>query len=138
MSAYNVLVTREGDAWLADAVDVPGAHTWAKNLPTLDHDIREAIALAEDLPEGAEADLSIAYAYRTGDDNLDMLSQAVRLARARISRELREIEKATADAVRQMVDGPAHLSVRDAAALLDISPQRVSQLAPKSARGAAA
>jgi predicted RNase H-like HicB family nuclease len=55
---YPVVVTREGDAWLADVPDLPGAHTWAKNLPGLDRSVREVIALVEDLPEGAETRLS--------------------------------------------------------------------------------
>lgn len=43
---YGVIVTREDDAWLADASDVAGTRTRAKNLPSLDHNVREAIALA--------------------------------------------------------------------------------------------
>ncbi|BCJ65119.1 type II toxin-antitoxin system HicB family antitoxin [Polymorphospora rubra] len=65
--AYRVIVTREDDAWLADVPDLPGTQTFARNLPSLDANVREAIALTEDLPEGAEVDLAISYEYRTGD-----------------------------------------------------------------------
>lgn len=59
--SYRVVVTRERDAWLADVPALAGAHTWAKNLPALDRNVREAIALAEDRPDGAEASLAIDY-----------------------------------------------------------------------------
>ena len=58
---YRVVVTREGDAWLADVPDVPGAHTWARNLLGLDGAVREVIALVEDLPDGAEPNLRLAH-----------------------------------------------------------------------------
>ncbi len=63
---YHVVVTREGESWLADVPDVAGAHTWAKNQLSLDRNVREAIALAEDLPDGAEDGLVLDYHDATG------------------------------------------------------------------------
>jgi predicted RNase H-like HicB family nuclease len=131
MSTYRVVVRRESEAWLADAPDLEGVHTWARSLRTLHRAIREAIALAEDLPDGAEDDLDIAFEYRTGDDLLDA---AARLSdeRHQLARQMARVERETAGMARQVTGGSRALSVRDAATLLRISPQRVSQLAPKS------
>lgn len=38
--SYRVVVTREDGAWLADVPTLDGAHTWARNLPTLDLAVR--------------------------------------------------------------------------------------------------
>jgi hypothetical protein len=67
MNTYRVTVAREGTAWLATAADVPGVHTWEHDLTALDRSIREAIAGIEDLPDGAEADMSLDYDFRPGD-----------------------------------------------------------------------
>lgn len=64
---YKVSVTREDDAWVADVPDLQGVRTWARDLPTLDRSVREAVALAEDLPDGAEAGLRLDYRYDIGN-----------------------------------------------------------------------
>lgn len=69
--AYRVVVTREDESWLADVPGVPGTHTWAKDLPALDASVREVIALVEDLPQGAEAELNLCYEYHACDAHLD-------------------------------------------------------------------
>jgi predicted RNase H-like HicB family nuclease len=127
MTGYDVTVTREGQSWLADAPDVPGTHTWSRTLRALDRSIREAIALAEDLPEGAEAVLEIQYTYRTGDPELDEAAAQVRALRARLAAAERELVARTTELAGQIVR-QLGLSVRDAAALLDVSSQRISQV----------
>jgi hypothetical protein len=131
---YHVVVTRENDAWLADVPGLPGTHTWAKNLPGLDRSIREAIALIEDLPDGAEADLRLDYEYNIGDPELNELTAGLRAERERIQREEHELAERTAIAAGRLVTG-ASMSVRDAATLLAVSPQRISQVAPRAGRG---
>jgi hypothetical protein len=42
---------------------------------------REAVALTEDLPEGAEPGLAIEYTYRTGDAELDEQAAQLRADR---------------------------------------------------------
>lgn len=130
---YRVIVTREGDAWLADVPGVEGTHTYAKNLPGLDRNVREAIALAEDLPDGAEAGLALEYEYETGDEVLDRITAEVRAERERIAIAERELADRTA---KLAVELTQHMSVRDAAALLRVSPQRISQMAPRKSRAA--
>ncbi len=125
---YRVVVTREDGRWLADVPDVPGTHTWARNLVGLDTSVREAIALAEDLPEGVEPELELSYEYHTGDDQLDDAAAQLRLKRERMEAELALITQRTAELAREMAET---YSVRDAAMLLGVSPQRISQIAAR-------
>ncbi len=129
---YRVVVTREGESWLADVLDVAGTHTWAKNLPSLDRSVREAIALAEDLPDGAEGGLALDYGYSTGHADWDAQAAELRAERERVSRAERELAERTAELAGRLVRGG--LSVRDVAVLLRVSPQRISQVAPRKSR----
>jgi hypothetical protein len=133
MSTYEVIVTREGDAWLADVPAMAGTHTWAKNLPGLDRNLREAIALAEDLPEGAEGELDLSYEYHTGDPDLDAQTAAVRAERAQLNSAEQNLTERTALLADRIVHQRG-MSVRDCATLLRVSPQRVSQVAPTRTR----
>ena len=128
--SYRVVVTREGNHWLADVPELQGAHTYARNLPTLDQAVREVIVLAADLPDDAMPELVIDYDYHTGDPELDTTAVEVRRLR-RQAGELAATAAAQTEqaAIRLVARG---LSVRDAAALLGISPQRVSQLTAKA------
>ena len=130
---YRVVVTREDDAWLADVPDLPGAHTYARNLPSLDQSVREVIAMIEDLPDGAEANLRLTYEYRTGDSAIDETTSKLRAERERIRRDQEWLVERTIEVARDLV-ARHRMSVRDAAALLSVAPQRISQVAPTGAR----
>jgi predicted transcriptional regulator len=132
VTTYHVVVTREGDAWLAIATNVDGAHSWAKNLPNLDRDIREAIAAVLDLADGAEPDLDVDYEYRTGNTKHDAMAENVRTARQRLAAQAASVERDTVAAIRTLA--ARGYSVRDVAALLAVSPQYVSQVAPARGR----
>ncbi len=128
--SYRVVVTREDGHWLADVPGLQGAHTYGRSLPTLDQAVREVVVLAADLPDGAMPELILEYAYHTGDEELDSAALEVR----RLRRQADELASAAAartgqTAVKLVAKG---LSVRDVAALLGISPQRVSQLTAKA------
>ena len=129
------MVTREGDHWLADVPLLQGAHTHARSLPTLDRSVREVIALAADLPDEAMPGLSLVWEYHTGSTELDGAAAAVRIERARIDAEARTLTERTADLARTLVRDHG-LSVRDAAAVLGVSPQRIGQLVPGGTRKA--
>ena len=128
--AYRVVVTREDSQWLADIAELEGAHTYARSLPSLDQAVREVIVLADDLPDEVMPELIIDYDYHTGDPDLDEVTGEVR----RLRRQADELAATAATrtgqvAVKLVARG---LSVRDAAAMLGISPQRVSQLTART------
>jgi DNA-binding NarL/FixJ family response regulator len=127
---YQVVVTREDEHWLADVPELQGAHTYARSLPALDQAVREVVVLAAGLPDEAMPGLSLEYDYRTGDPDLDVTALEVR----RLRREADELAAAAAARTAQAVARLATrgLSVRDIAALLGISPQRVSQLTTRA------
>ena len=126
---YRVTVTRERDAWLADVRDVPGAHTFARSLSALQRSVREVIVLMTDRPDDALDDFDLDIWYEIGDSSAAVA--AARRARA----EADHAERASAEAIRQAVaELPASLSVRDVAALLGVSYQRVAQVRAETSR----
>jgi hypothetical protein len=132
---YRVVVTREGRAWLADVPELTGAHTFARNIPGLDESVREVIAMVEDLPEGAEHSLDLAYEFHTGIPAIDDATSRLRADRERIKREEKDLAERTAQVARDLVTRYS-MSVRDAAALTGVTKQRISQVAPRKARSA--
>jgi len=123
---YRVVVTREDGHWLADVPELEGAHTYARSLPALDQAVREVIVLAADLPDEAMPDLALDYDYHTGDPELDTTALEVRRLRRQAGELAATATARTSQAAAQLA--ARGLSVRDIAALLGISPQRVSQL----------
>jgi len=128
--AYQALVTRDAGHRLAEVPGRQGAHTYARSLPALDLAVREVIVLAADLPDAAMPGLRLDFLYHTGDPELDSTALEVR----RLRRQADELAAAAAErtgevAVQLVARG---LSVRDVAALLGISPQRVSQLTARA------
>ena len=123
--SYKVVVTREGNNWLAEVPGMPGGHTYAGNLISLDDAVREVIALMEDLPEGAEAGLVLDWDFTQVDTDA---TEAVRLARRR--RAVDKEKEALATRTRELVLSfrAKGWSVRDIAGVLGVTPGRVSQL----------
>lgn len=125
-NVYRVVVTRENGSWLADVPDLDGAHTFARTLTGLVRSVREVIVLAADLPDEAMPGLPLRFEFQTGDPDVDTAAADVRALRAEADELTARATRRTGDAARTLV---AHgLSVRDAAVVLGISPQRVSQL----------
>ena len=141
---YDVTVIREGNWWLADVRGVPGAHTHAKTLAGLARCVREVIALMEDLPADTLDGIETAFHFQLPEP----LSQALRQAEA--ARDESDASQARAvEATRQAIAAVdaviPNASVRDTAALLGLSHQRVHQIKTMGAgrrhpqkRGAAA
>jgi hypothetical protein len=123
---YRVVVTREGGAWLADVPELQGAHTYARTLPALDRAVREVVVMAADLPDEDMPSLRVAYQFCTGDPAVDDTAAEIRTLREQAD-QLAATAAARTSAAAQLLVGRG-LSVRDAAAILGISPQRVSQL----------
>jgi len=128
--AYRVMVTREDGYWLADVPGLQGAHTYARGLPALDQAVREVVVLAADLPDEAMPGLALEYDYRTGDAGMDITALEVRQLRRQADELAATAAARTSEAATELV--ARGLSVRDVAALLGISPQRVSQLTARA------
>ena len=116
--AYRVIVTLEGDDWLAEIQGLAGAHTFARNLESLDRFVREVIVLAADLPDDAMAGLDLDWEYHTGDVALDGLLAQLRAERRQMDVMRAQVERETEEFARRV---GARFSVRDAAALLGVS-----------------
>lgn len=123
---YRVVVTREGDSWLADVPELSGAHTFARTLPTLDRAVREVIVLAADLPDEAMNEFALSWEYRTGDTALDEQTVQLRNLRAEADELSARASASTAAMARLLIE--RGMSVRDAAVLVGVSPQRISQM----------
>ena len=129
---FHVVVTRDGDGWMADVPALPGTHTWARTLRAFDRKVREVIGMVEDLPRRAEAALDLEMEYRTGDPVLDERAGRLRARRREQERAAVEIAGDTSELLRRFA---AQLSVGDAAVLLGVSKGRISQLRNGSGQG---
>jgi len=123
-TSYEVIVTREDGAWLADVPEVVGAHTFARTLTALRKSVREVIILMDDLPDDAE--VVISFRFDVDDETVE---EAARLGEERRALAAREanVMAGTARSVENLIE--RGYSVRDAALLLNITAGRVSQLA---------
>jgi len=130
---YRVVVRRDPDDarfWLADVHGLNGAHTSSRSLATLDRYIREVIDLVAELPDDAEDELRLEWDYHTGDPAMDKEARRLRSARTALDEAHRALAEDTAELARQLV-AERGFSVREAAALLAVSPARVDQLVQK-------
>jgi hypothetical protein len=58
---YRVIITREGDDWLAEVPELDGASTFASTLRRLGEYIREVIILGDDLPDDTVVQTEVEY-----------------------------------------------------------------------------
>ncbi len=121
---YRVIVTREGDDWLADVPELDGASTFASTLRRLREYVREVIILGDDLADDAEVQTEVEYRI---DDPAVQQAAELHQRRDRLDREADELRHQTAESIKALlVEG---YSVRDTAEIVGITPGRVSQLA---------
>ncbi len=123
-TSYEVIVTREDGAWLADVPAVPGAHTFARTLTGLRRSVREVIIVMEDLPDDAE--VAMVFRFDVDDETVAVAARLGQERRAIAAREA-DVIAGTARSVGDLIEHG--YSVRDAAELLNITAGRVSQLA---------
>jgi predicted RNase H-like HicB family nuclease len=123
-TTYDVRVTREDGAWLADVPAVEGAHTYARSLPGLKKSVREVIILMDDLDDNADVDMRLSF---HGTDQA--ITDAVKVGQQRraIAEQEAEVMASTASSVTELIK--VGYSVRDVAELLHITAGRVSQIA---------
>lgn len=130
---YEVSVTREGRRWTAEVVGLPGADAQARSLVALVKHASEAIRRVQGLPDDEEVEVRLAF---TGD--LAAIRDVIAIAdqRRRLDAELRALQVATLEAVFRL--RAESFSARDIAALIGITPGRVSQLlGPRKQKGPA-
>jgi hypothetical protein len=130
MQSYHVVVRRDPEDWrfwLADVDGLDGAHTSSRSLATLDRYVREVIILSADLPDEAEDRLQLEWTYQTGDPEVDQEAEQLRQRRAELESANRDLAAHTSALAQRLVT-TAGFSVREAAALLSISPARVDQM----------
>ena len=99
---YRVVVTVDDGKWLASIPELEGGHTYEPNLIALDWSVREVIALIEDLQEGAERFLKLAYEFDGDAADKDYLV-------AGILREQSRLRDEQATLMRQTGAAAAHL-----------------------------
>ena len=127
MHQYKVEITREGRWWMVHIPEIDGL-TQARRLSEAETMAREYIALDQNLPYD---DIKVETAsVRTGDPEIREILEMAREIRSKRAHAQQLEQEALSDAQQF-----AHwlttygVPVRDIAELLDVSPQRVSQLA---------
>lgn len=120
---YRVVFERdESGQWIARVPSVAGCHTYGRTLEQARERIREALGLWAEDADTAE----LVEEIRLPEAALEGIRQS-RRARSRAERERARATESTSEAAGVLVDDLG-LSVRDAAALLGLSHQRVQQL----------
>lgn len=121
--SYTVAVTREGRHWIADVVDLPGAHTYAGNLTSLYENIYEVIALVTNATTSERPEVELTF-----PDGDDLIARATTIGRQRAAAEeaTARAQTAATDIARSLQD--AGYSVRDIAGALQMTAGRVSQI----------
>jgi predicted RNase H-like HicB family nuclease len=121
MTTYTAACRRAGDWWAISVPELKGVHTQVRRLDQAAAMTRDAIALMLDIDPA-----TVTVAVRP--DLPPLVVHAID-ARAAAREADTVAEQATAIAVRSLInDG---YTVRDAGALLGLSPQRISQIASR-------
>lgn len=119
--------------WFVDAPDVPGAHSNGQTIARAQANIREAIAGMLDLPGGVEATMELEESYDLPDDVKSALC-AVRHARDELEKLTEDLRESTDNALATLQSHYPDMGLRDRAALLGVSFQRIAQLRPGAPR----
>lgn len=118
-------VTRSGDWWAIEVPEVPGVFTQAKRLDKVAAVVADAVSLME----GVDAEsVEVAIEPQLRIEVRRDVEKALRLKRAAAVAADEASTQLRSAAAEVLAEG---LSVRDAAVLLELSPQRISQLSPQ-------
>jgi len=120
VKTYTAVCRRSGGWWAISVPELKGLHTQARRLDQAEAMARDAIALMLDVDPAT-------VIVEVRPELPGVVSHALEARRA--ARQAEDAaEQATAAAVRTLLaDG---YTVRDAGAMLNLSPQRISQIAP--------
>ncbi|BCB85875.1 type II toxin-antitoxin system HicB family antitoxin [Phytohabitans suffuscus] len=120
VKTYTAVCRRSGGWWAISVPELKGVHTQARRLDQAEGMARDAIALMLDVDPAT-------VAVEVRPVLPEVVSHALDARRA--ARQAEETaERATTAAVHSLLD--QGYTVRDAGALLQLSPQRISQIAP--------
>lgn len=122
MNTYIAKAVRSGKWWAISVDGVSGAHTQARRIDKIEALAREAVALVLGVPED-----SFDVVVRL--EGLPHIAACAVAARQAAEAAEAEAEKAVNSAVVSLKG--EGFSVRDIAAMLKLSPQRISQLSPR-------
>jgi predicted RNase H-like HicB family nuclease len=128
---YTAKAERSGSWWAIDVPELPGVYSQARRLDGVESMARDAIALFLDVDPGT-LDIRVEMILRS-DLRRDV--DAVGRLRADANRLQAESSGALRHLTHELVG--SGLSVRDAAIILGISHQRVSQLVRLESKGVA-
>lgn len=125
MPEYKVEVVRDGRWWMIHIPEIDGL-TQARRVDEIEGMARSLVAISTDKPL---SDIGIHVASVTVAGIGDIADTAHRIENLR--RQAAELEAEAADAAKQYARDLTRegVPVRDAASLLGVSPQRISQLA---------
>jgi predicted RNase H-like HicB family nuclease len=117
-------VTRTGDWWAIEVPEVPGVFTQVKRLDQVEEMVQDAVALMTD----TEPEAVVVHVSPVLPDAIESDVRRARELSAELARLQEEASAVTREVVVKLRD-IQHLSVRDVGKILEVSPQRVSQLA---------
>jgi predicted RNase H-like HicB family nuclease len=123
-TTYTAICRRSGDWWAVTVPELKGVHTQAKRLNQVEAMVREAIALFLDAPADS-------FDITVKPEVPPATAAAIKARREAADAEARA-NAATMAAVMELLE--RGLTVRDAGSLLDLSPQRVSQITTMAAK----
>jgi len=121
-ASYTVNVAREGRYWVASVDGVRGSAVETRVLGALEHEVRDGLALLLDIEPGS---FDISWVIELPDAARQALD-AFEEARTRRHAAEDAYERSMRTAADKLTQ--ASLSLRDTAALMDISHQRVQQV----------
>ena len=120
---YTASCRRDGDWWAISVPELRGVHTQARRLEKVDAMVRDAIAVFLDVrPDSFEIRVEPVLSR-------DLQKKVGRARKVRSDAEVLQREAATvsAEVAADLVQG-AHLTVRDAGRVMEVSHQRIAQL----------
>lgn len=119
------------DAWSAQLVQEPGVISWGRTLAGAQRHLREAAQLWFDVDDLAVAGIELVTRVEFGGVGDEVA--ALRARRGQLAQDEHEVGEQTRALARRLVDDG--LSLRDAAAALGVSFQRIAQLVGPAAAG---
>jgi hypothetical protein len=123
MSEYKIEVERDGRWWMISVPEIEQL-TQARRIDEIEDMARSLIAVSTDQPI-SDITVRIANICVNGVDVLEGAAQVTRLRHHAVEVEKSAVAASTDFATRLT---KANVPVRDIAALIDVSPQRISQL----------